>query len=99
MTEIEMLTACLEQRDRITGESAEAFENWLDQLERRVFGRLSEPRRKWLDGVCASLGIETGAVNLVSTGKVKPTPAERASLKAFHESLGPKALKPPNRRK
>lgn len=95
--EAELIRECLEH-EGIDEQSANAFGPWLDSLERGAFRSLSELRREWLLRVCRRLGIETGSENLVSTGVVKPSAAERASLKAFHESLGPRPLKPPGRR-
>jgi hypothetical protein len=96
--EFELLRECLEQSDRLGSAAADAFDDMAEAIEKGVIEKLSVRQRDWLLDKCAQLGIETGAANLVSTGAVKPTSAERASLKAFHESLGPKPLKPPGRR-
>jgi hypothetical protein len=96
--EVELLRECLEQTDRLGSQAADAFDDMAEALEKGVIKKLSRPQLEWLLDKCAILGIETGAANLVSTGAVKPSAAERASLKAFHESLGPKPLRPPGRR-
>lgn len=95
--EAALLRACLEH-DGIGSEAGDAFSDMLERLESGRYKRLTEGQRSYLMGVCSRLGIEPGAENLVTEGKVKPTRAERESLRQFHESLGPKVLKPPGRR-
>jgi hypothetical protein len=97
-TDLELLDECIEQEDRIGSVAAEAFRRWRGEFESRR--RVLSPReRQWLDDCCRRLGIDDGTMNLVSTGAVKVTQAERDSLGQFYLDLGPKPLAPPGRRK
>lgn len=97
MTELEMLSACLERESELDDETREAFWAWHSQLVEKRYRSLTQRRRAWLDAICKKLEIEPGSANLVSSGKVKPLATERESLAAFHASLGPKPLRPPGR--
>jgi len=77
-------------------QAEDAFVIWLSQARYR---ELTPKQQAWLYDVAERLGIQAApAANLVSSGTVKPTKEERASLAAFHESLGPKVTRPPGRR-
>ena len=95
---IELLRECLEQPERLGSTAGDAFADIVDRLESGALRQLSAKQLEWLLDKCAQLGIDPGAENLVSTGQVRPSPAERKSLALFHDSLGPKVLKPPGRR-
>lgn len=97
MSELELIEACLARADELEDETFDVFTDWKRLLEQKRISALSPKRRNWLDGVCTKLGIDPGAANLVSSGVVKPSARERDELKKFHESLGPKVLKPPGR--
>lgn len=96
-SEAELLSDCIES-GKLDEQSMEAFSEWLDKLRSGAWRNpLSPTQRQWLDSWCERLGIDPGAENLVSTGKMKVTDAERASLQSFVAGLGPKRLKPPGR--
>lgn len=75
-----------------------AFSQMFEKLEASpIYHILSQKQRAWANQVHERLGLDPGTENLVSSGVVKPTPAERRSLSTFLDSLGPKVLTPPGR--
>jgi hypothetical protein len=78
-------------------EVREAFQNMHAKMGRFA---LTPKQRSWVESVARAIGVDIGAAptaNLVSSGQVKVTPKERASLAAFQASLGPLPKKPPGR--
>lgn len=70
----------------------------LQKLESGEYEKLTKAQRRYVDSVHAQLGLDPGVRNLVSTGQVKVTPQEKASLQTFLGSLGPLPKRPPGRR-
>lgn len=98
-SEAELLSDCIES-GKLDEKSLGAFEEWLEKFRSGAWRKpLSASQRQWLDDACEALGIDPGAENLVSSGKMKVTDAEREGLKTFVEGLGPKPLKPPKPRR
>lgn len=92
LTDQQILTALVDS-EKLTDVQAEAFTTMLDTVSG---GRsLSRAQRQWAKDIHQQLGLEIPVANLVSSGKVKVTQAERESLKQFLGGLGPKVLKPP----
>jgi hypothetical protein len=77
----------------------QAFPDMFDRLESGRQQTLTPKQRSVAEKAYYKLGLEREepAANLVSTGKVKVTEAERKDLKKFLDSLGPRPLKPPGR--
>jgi hypothetical protein len=76
----------------------EPFQQMLDGLPK--WRTLTPKQRSWVESVARTVGVDIGAApseNLVSSGKMLVHPEERASLAAFHQSLGPLPKKPPGR--
>lgn len=76
----------------------EPFQQMLDGLPK--WHALTLKQRSWVESVARTVGVDIGAApseNLVSSGKMQVLPEERASLAAFHQSLGPLPKKPPGR--
>lgn len=96
-SERELIRDCVES-GRLHEGTETAFREWLDKLESGAWKELSHRQRQWLDDMCERLGIDPGAENLVSSGAMKVTPRERAELKKFVDSLGPRPTKPPGKR-
>ncbi len=98
MTDLELLTQVLEHDDNLTPEEREAFQDWAGNFATGKWqSALSQRQRGWLDGVAERLQLDPGAANLVSSGKVKVTEKDRASMNAFLGTLQ-KSLLPPHRR-
>ena len=101
MTDLELLNACLltdESRARLGSIAAGAFDGM--RLTIQHGGKLTPKQQAWLYDCAERLGIKDApSANLVSSGTVNPTAAERASLAEFHLQLGPKVTAPPNRMK
>ena len=95
MTDTQLLTAIIESPG-VQPEASEAFQEMLDGLTSGKWHELTKKQREWASGVAERLGIDLGAANLVSSGAVKPTEAERASLGAFLSTLK-RPMKPPGR--
>lgn len=95
--DLTLLAECLGEA-ALDDETREAFARMHDEIATRRRGMLTPRQRDWVDGVHARLGLDPGTANLVTTGVVKPTQAERESLRQMVASLGPKPLKPPGRR-
>jgi hypothetical protein len=95
--ELTLLTECLDE-SALDDVAREAFTRMKSDLERGKWKKLTKAERSWVDGTHEKLGLDPGAANLVASGIVKPTEAERASLRAMVASLGPKVLKPPGHR-
>lgn len=96
-TELELLSECLES-GRLDDTTAEAFASMAASLEGKNLKKLSKKQREWLLGVHEKLGLDPGSENLATTGAVRVTDTDRAKLREFAASLGPKPLKPPGRR-
>lgn len=100
-TDLELLSDVLEAEAEtslgLDDVTRRAFEAWYSRLSDGFQKTLTPKQREWLERVATHAGVDAGSANLVSAGVVKPTDAERAGLKQFHESLGPKPLKPPGR--
>jgi hypothetical protein len=95
-SDLVLLTECLESE--LEDETREAFAGMLGDIESGKWRKLTKRQREWVEGVHGRLGLDPGTENLVSSGAVKPTAAERAALASTLASLGPKPLKPPTRR-
>lgn len=72
------------------------FEDMKDKSS-RYGGELTRGQRDWALQVAIRAGVDMGSANLVSSGQVKVTEAERTSLQGFLGSLK-KSLVPPHRR-
>lgn len=96
-TDLTLLAECLDEPG-LQDEAREAFQRMHDDLTAGRYKRLTKPQHEWVEGVHGRLGLDPGAANLVSSGAVTPTKAERESLRQMLASLGPKPLKPPGRR-
>lgn len=97
MTDAELLEEVL-TRD-LPDDVREPFQNMLEGLSR--WHALTQKQRAWVESVARTVGVDIGAApaeNLVSSGKMRVRPEERASLAAFHQSLGALPKKPPGRR-
>jgi hypothetical protein len=95
-----MLRTLLRNDDCLEPDELEAFTSMWDRLDSGRIDSLSSRQREWVERVYYKhdLDKEEEAENLVSSGKVKVTDKERASLQQFLDSLGPRPLKPPGRR-
>lgn len=93
-SDLALLGECLGEA-ALQEETREAFEEMQAQLESGRYRGLTTKQRAWVERVHAALKLDPGVENLVTTGKVKPTAAERASLRNMIDSLGPKPLRPP----
>jgi len=96
-SDLVLLGECLDEA-ALDDETREAFTRMQADIGLARRGLLTPRQREWVEGVHSRLGLDPGTANLVTTGVVKPTDAERRSLRAMVESLGPKPLKPPGRR-
>lgn len=95
--DLELLEEVLDQE--IDETSREAFQEWRELLLEGRLRSLQKGRREWLERVADQKGIDTGgAQNLISSGQIKVSAKDRASLADFHKSLGPKLIKPPGRK-
>lgn len=94
--ETELLRECIES-GKLDDETVDAFARMLAELEDGRFRKLTPKQREWVLGVHERLGLDPGTENLVTTGAVKITEAERKGLRDWAASLGPKPLKPPGR--
>jgi hypothetical protein len=83
--------------DELTEEEFEAFSSMLDDLTCGKFKKLTTKQRNWAEAVHGRLNLDPGTANLVSSGKVKVTEKQKAELKDFFASLGPKRLRPPGK--
>lgn len=97
-SEAELLSDCIES-GKLDETSETTFSDWLDKIRSGAWRKpLTSGQRAWLDQVCDRLGIDPGAENLVSSGAMKVTAAERRGLQEFVKGLGPKPLKPPGKK-
>ncbi len=97
-SEQELLEDCLES-GKLDEATEKAFREWYEKTASGLWvGALTIRQRQWLDAVCERLGIDPGAENMVSSGKMKVTEGEQRRLREFVAGLGPKPLKPPGRR-
>lgn len=96
MTDLDLLDALLDD-DRLTDKERNAFSEMHERLRIHAFGydSLSPRQRDWADNVFHRLELVTITENLVPSGRVSPSPAERAKRYPY-ESL-PRPLKPPGR--
>jgi hypothetical protein len=97
MTDAELLEEVL--RQDLPDDVREPFQNMLDGLPK--WQALTQKQRAWVESVARTVGVDIGAApaeNLVSSGKMKVTDKERASLAQFQQSLGALPTLPPHRR-
>jgi hypothetical protein len=97
LTDSKLLKELLDS-EKLTDEEVEAFEEMLEGLSSGKFKKLTPKQRDWAEGVHCKLNLDPGTVNLISSGQVKVTEAEKKGLKIFLDSLGPKKLKPPGKK-
>lgn len=98
LTDIKLLNELIES-EKLTTEELEAFQGMLNNLSSGKFKKLTPNQRDWAEGVHCKLNLDPGTVNLVSSGQVKVTDAQREELKQFLEkTAGPKALRPPGKK-
>lgn len=95
--EIELLRECIDS-GRLSDTNRETFEHFLESLESGKYRALTAGKREWVLKMHAAFGLDPGAANLISSGRVKPAQSERDAVKVMLASLGPKPLKPPGRR-
>jgi hypothetical protein len=96
-SDLTLLSECLGET-ALHADTREAFERMHRELDLGRYRALSKKQREWALRVHAALGLDPGAENLVTSGEVKPTRAERESLRQMVDSLGPRPLKPPGQR-
>ena len=85
--------------EKLTDEEFEAFSGMLDGITFGKLKKLTPKQRDWAENVHGGLNLDPGTVNLVSSGQVKVTDAQRDGLKKFLEkSSGPKMLRPPGKK-
>jgi CHAD domain-containing protein len=96
LTDTQLLEDLLES-EKLNEEEEEAFQGMLRDLTSRKYTKLTPRQRDWAEKSHKRLNLDPGAVNLVSSGKVKVTEEERKGLQEFVSSLGPKKLRPPGR--
>lgn len=98
LTDTKLLDELIES-EKLTDEELEAFTGMLNNLTSGRFKKLTPNQRDWAEGVHCKLNLDPGTVNLVSSGQVKVTDAQRADLKKFLEThVGPKMLRPPGKK-
>ena len=84
--------------EKLNDEEFEAFSGMLDGLTFGKMKKLTPAQRDWAEKVHCGLNLDPGTINLVSSGQVKVTDAQRDDLKKFLEkSSGPKMLRPPGK--
>jgi hypothetical protein len=97
MTDEELLDEVLTKD--IPDDARDAFQDMRGKIE--LFKTsLSPKQRSWVESVARAIGVDVGASpaeNLVSSGKMKVRPEERAGVQKFLQSLGPLPKKPPGR--
>ena len=99
MTDLELLYEVLAKD--LPDDTREPFQDMHDRLHDSRVRCLTPKQRAWVESVARAMGVDVGAApaeNLVSSGRMQVRPEERASLAAFHRSLGPLPMKPPGRR-
>lgn len=96
LTDTKLLDELIES-EKLTDEELEAFTGMLNNLTSGRFKKLTPNQRDWAEGVHCKLNLDPGTVNLVSSGQVKVTDAQRDELKKFLATLGPKKLRPPGK--
>lgn len=84
--------------EKLNDEELEAFSGMLDGLTSGKGKKLTPKQRDWAEGIHCGLNLDPGTVNLVSSGQVKVTDAQREDLKKFLNTLGPKMLRPPGKK-
>ena len=85
--------------NKLSDEQAEAFNKMREDLVSGKFPKLTQRQREWAEDLHAKLGFDPGTENLFSSGQLKVTDKELKDLRDFVSSgLGPKFLRPPNRR-
>jgi len=87
----------LVESEKLEGEEEAAFSRMLGDLLAGKFQKLTKRQRDWAEWTHKRLGLDPGAANLVSSGQLRVTEAEREDLKGFLGTLGPKRLRPPGR--
>jgi hypothetical protein len=96
LTDSQLLNDLLDT-ERLTNDEVRAFESMAEELTSGKYAHLTDRQRAWAEGVHGKLGLDPGAANLVSSGQVVVTEAQRQELREFTQSLGPKRLRPPGR--
>lgn len=84
--------------DKLNEGEFEAFSGMLDGLTSGKHTKLTPKQKDWAEGIHCKLNLDPGTANLVSSGQVKVTDAQRADLRKFLETLGPKRLRPPGKK-
>jgi hypothetical protein len=97
LSDTKLLTELLDS-EKLKDEEVEAFSSMLNNLTSGKLKKLTPNQRDWAEGVHCSLNLDPGTCNLVSSGQVKVTDAQREDLKKFLEKLGPKRLRPPGKK-
>jgi len=84
--------------EKLNEEELEAFSGMLEGLTSGKYKKLTPKQKDWAEGIHCRLNLDPGTANLVSSGQVKVTDAQRADLKKFIDTaLGPKRLRPPGK--
>jgi hypothetical protein len=84
--------------EKLNDEELEAFSGMLEGLTSGNNKKLTPKQKDWAEGIHCRLNLDPGTANLVSSGQVKVTDAQRDELKKFLEkSSGPKRLRPPGK--
>lgn len=98
LTDRKLLIELIES-EKLSDDESEAFANMLTILKSDKSKKLTSSQRDWAEEVHARFNLDPGAANLVSTGKVKVTDAQREELKQFiANAVGPKKLRPPGKK-
>jgi len=84
--------------EKLNEEELEAFSGMLEGLTSGKYKKLTPKQKDWAEGMHCRLNLDPGTANLVSSGQVKVTDAQRADLRKFLETLGPKRLRPPGKK-
>ncbi|MCK9567906.1 hypothetical protein M0R72_03020 [Candidatus Pacearchaeota archaeon] len=85
--------------EKLSDGELEAFSSMLEGLMSGKYKKLTPNQKDWAEGIHCSLNLDPGTANLVSSGQVKVTDAQRADLKKFLDTaLGPKMLRPPGKK-
>ena len=98
LPETKLLTELIDS-EKLSDEELEAFSGMLDDLTSGKIKKLTPKQKDWAEGIHCKLNLDPGTANLVSSGQVKVTEAQKEDLKKFIENaVGPKRLKPPGRK-
>jgi hypothetical protein len=98
LTDSKILKDLIES-EKLTDEEFEAFSGMLDGITFGKLKKLTPKQRDWAEGIHGKLNLDPGSVNLVSSGQIKVTDAQKDDLKNFLEKAsGPKMLRPPGKK-